>query len=285
MSEGTTKIRTWLPVIIAVVIVAGGLGIPYGLGIVSLNHSSASSNAGPAKVLIIPAGKFYQISNNDYAPTSQVDVYLSSWYGCPVGAADSWMLLDYFSQYLNMTPYIQLNHAPFANDTAVPGLLFRTFSYEHPATNVSAKFVVNFYPYYLYNLYLNATAAGFNNVGGGTPINSSQLVATGESELNYSGFPEPIIKIIENITTVDHINGTSNASAFLYAPHKINTVMVLTGPGGTYILNLNIINISSLTSYSPQYMLDNYANMSIVQSAESSLASTMTSVSSPPTCA
>ncbi|EQD40437.1 protein containing DUF929, partial [mine drainage metagenome] len=211
-----------------------------------------------------------------------VDVYLSSWYGCPIGASDSWMLLDYFSQYVNMTQYIQINHTPFANDTSVPGLLFRTFSYEHPATNVSAKYVVDFYPYYLYNLYLNATAAGFNNVEGGTPINSSLLVATGESELNYSGLPGSIIRIVENITTMDHINGTSKASAFLHSPHKINTVMVITGPGGTWILNLYIISPGSLTSHTPKYMLDNYTKMPAVNSAEASFASAMTSVSTSP---
>ena len=60
------------------------------------------------------------------------------------------------------------------------------FSYVHAATNVSGNFTVNFYPYYLYNLYLNATADGLNNVVGGTPIQASQLVSTGLSELNLS---------------------------------------------------------------------------------------------------
>ncbi len=284
MAEKNHSFRRWLPVIVAGFIVAAGLGVPYGLGIVTFTHSQNTKNTANVKAVTIPFGKFYQISNEDYAPTSEVNVYLSSWYGCPIGAADSWMLLDYFSQYINMSSYIQLNKAPFANDTSVPGMLFRTFSYAHPATNDSSKFTVNFYPYYLYNLYLNATADGLNNIEGGTPINSSQLVTTGLSELNFSGIPYPIVRIIQNITTVDHLNGTNSSSAFLYSPHKINTVMVVTGPGGTWILNMYVIDPGSLTSHTPQYMLDNFANISSVKSAEATFASTMSDASSPPTC-
>jgi hypothetical protein len=284
MAEESHKLKRWLPVIVAVVIVAAGLGVPYGLGIVTFMHGQNTQNTANVKPVTIPFGKFYEISNVDYAPASQVNVYLSSWYGCPIGAADSWMLLDYFSQYVNMSSSIQLNKAPFANDTAVPGLLFRTFSYVHAATNDSSKFTVNFYPYYLYNLYLNATADGLSNVEGGTPINSSQLVSTGLSELNFSGIPDPIVRIVQNITTVDRLSGTNTSSAFLYSPHKINTVMVITGPGGTWILNMYVIDPGSLTSYTPQYMLDHYATMPSVISAEASFASAMTDASSPPTC-
>ena len=284
MAEKVDRSRAWLPVLVAVVIVGAGLGIPYGLGIVTFTHTQNTQNTANIKPVTIPFGKFYQISNVDYAPNSQVNVYLSSWYGCPIGAADSWMLLDYFSQYLNMSPYIQLNHAPFANNTAVPGLLFRTFSYVHAATNVSGSFTVNFYPYYLYNLYLNATADGLNNVVGGTPIQASQLVSTGLSELNFSGLPGSIVRIIENITTVDHLNGTSSASAFLYTPHKINTVMVITGPGGTWVLNMYVISPMSLTDYSPQYMLDNYSSILTIKNAETSFASAMSDASYPATC-
>ena len=284
MAEESHKLKRWLPVIVAVVIVAAGLGVPYGLGIVTFMHGQNKQNTANVKPVTIPFGKFYEISNVDYAPASQVNVYLSSWYGCPIGAADSWMLLDYFSQYVNMSSNIQLNKAPFANDTAVPGLLFRTFSYVHAATNDSSKFTVNFYPYYLYNLYLNATADGLSNVEGGTPINSSQLVSTGLSELNFSGIPDPIVRIVQNITTVDRMSGTNTSSAFLYSPHKINTVMVITGPGGTWVLNMYVIDPGSLTSYTPQYMLDHYPTMPSVMSAEASFASAMSDASSPPTC-
>ncbi|MGC8514958.1 MAG: hypothetical protein ACP5OC_02335 [Thermoplasmata archaeon] len=39
MPEGNNRFRTWLPIIVAVVIVAAGLGVPYGLGIVTFTHS------------------------------------------------------------------------------------------------------------------------------------------------------------------------------------------------------------------------------------------------------
>jgi hypothetical protein len=101
--DGSKSIKTWLPVIVAVVIVAAGLGVLYGLGNVTFSNNHITKSTTDVNPITIPFGKFYQISNVDYATSSQVNVYLSSWYGCPIGAADLWMLLDYFSQYTNMT--------------------------------------------------------------------------------------------------------------------------------------------------------------------------------------
>ncbi|EQD40473.1 membrane protein containing DUF929, partial [mine drainage metagenome] len=143
------------PVIIATIIVVAGLGIPYGLGIVSFNHSSLPSTAN----ITIPAGKFYKLSNADFAPPGQVDIYLTSWYGCPIGAADSWFIYDYFSNFKNMSSYVLPQNVP----SGTPGLLFKNLSFYDK--NISMK--VDFFPYYLYNLHLNRTADGFNNLSGG----------------------------------------------------------------------------------------------------------------------
>ncbi len=269
--------RRYVPILVSLLIVAAGLGIPYGLGIVTFTHNTRQST------ISIPSGKFYQISTKDYAPPGHVDVYFSSWYGCPIGAADSWMILCSFNPYVNMSLHSVRNQVPFKNGTSVPGLLFNNFSFYDSNTSKT----VSFYPFYLYNLYLNRTADGFNNLTGGTPIPGNELVSTGLSELNGSGFPTPITGIISNITTVDPIAGTDTPSAFLHPasrPSKINTVMVITGPGGTWILNRYVITPSTLTAYSAQYMQSNCASMSSVTSASSNLSKTLSAASTIVVC-
>lgn len=129
-------------IIVAIVIVAAGLGIPYGLGLTTFKHT-------PSKVIIsIPSRKFFKLSDQDYAPPGQIDVYLSSWYGCPIGAADSWMIYCSFLPFINMSQHSVTNQVPYINGTTVPGLLFSNFSFFDNKTGKQ----VDFYPYYLYNL-------------------------------------------------------------------------------------------------------------------------------------
>lgn len=182
-----------------------------------------------------------------------------------------------------MTANSVVNQAPFSNGTSVPGLLFYNFSFY----DRSIQKQIFFYPYYLYNLYLNRTADGFNNRTGGTPIAPSELVSTGLSELNESGFPSSIIGIIVNITTVYPIQGTNTPSAFLHPaskPSKINTVMVITGPGGTWILNRYVIKPSTLTQYSTEYMFGSCSTTSSIQSASDNFTKTLYAASTNPAC-
>ena len=252
--------KKWFPVIIAVIIVGSGLGIPYGLGFISFTHGTTT----PSANLTIPAGQFYQISNEDFAPPGQVDIYLSSWYGCPIGAADSWFIYDYFSNFINMTPYV-LAHDVNIQNGAIPGLLFKSnISFGDKSLHTT----IDFYSYYLYNLYLNRTAAGFNDLTGGIPIPQNQLVSTGISELRTSSFPTPVVNTIINITTVDHIEGMNSPSAYLHPPNdKINTVMVITGVSGTWILNLYMIKPQSLNGISYQNMMENYGSYLSIENA------------------
>ena len=202
------------------------------------SHTTASSSAN----LTILSDQFYQISNEDYAPPEQVDIYLSSWYRCPIGASDSWFIYDYFSGFINTTPYVLAHNVNIQNG-AIPGLLFKS----NISFGDNPPKAIDFYSYYLYNLYLNRRAAGFSDLTGGIPIPQNQLVSTEISELKTSPFPKSAVNIIINITTVDHIEGMNSPSAYLHPPNdKINTVMVITGVSGTWILNLYIIEPKSL---------------------------------------
>ena len=86
---------------------------------------------------------------------------------------------------------------------------------------------IDFYSYYLYNLYLNRTAAGFSDLTEGIPIPQNQLVSTEISELKTSPFPKSAVNIIINITTVDHIEGMNSPSAYLHPPNDKKTLLWL----------------------------------------------------------
>lgn len=73
-----------------------------------------------------------------------------------------------------MSEHSITNQVPYSNGTAVQGLFFDNFSFFY---NTTGKHVV-FYPYYLYNIYLNRTADGFSNKTGGTHIPPNELVST-----------------------------------------------------------------------------------------------------------
>lgn len=49
-------------VLVAIIIVAAGLGIPYGIGLTTFTHVQKKG------IISIPSGKFFKLSNQDYAP-------------------------------------------------------------------------------------------------------------------------------------------------------------------------------------------------------------------------
>jgi len=78
-----------------------------------------------------PFFKLVKVSNINYSGNDSVQVYFISWYGCPLGATDSWGLYIALSKYciLNVTPnYSDLDSVLISpNSTFIgktPGLLF-----------------------------------------------------------------------------------------------------------------------------------------------------------------
>lgn len=197
----------------------------------------------------IPLGEFVKVSNQDYSTDpGTVQVYFVSWYGCPVGASLSWPLYEVMSHYGHIS--YQLNYStPLEKDAPnLPTMIFKNFS---RSSNVE------FIPVYLYGRFLNTTPSG-------QPIQQSQLIQVGESELEKE-VPQPIYNIIVNYTTeVDLLEQTHNGtsvlppSAYDGNPQKINSVIVITGPNGTYLLNgpLPTLNPPSLRNITTQEMID-----------------------------
>lgn len=197
----------------------------------------------------VPAyGKFFKISNNNYASTpGEVDIYFISWYGSPYGASFSWPLYMLLSHYgvVNVTTYESIF---YPSTGYVPGLIFLNFT-----PNSTIKFFV----YYLYNKYLNASANGsvlFN------PANTSQPLFYGLNVLK-SKLPSWLYNYIvnyTNITPIYFVNATGQKIPVnqIYAPYHVVSTIVITGPGGTYILFGNVYgnNIYEFGKYSPQQL-------------------------------
>ncbi|BCU66614.1 hypothetical protein HS7_00510 [Sulfolobales archaeon HS-7] len=199
----------YVPFIVLGVILVLLIGGPY-----IFPHNAAASS--------IEFGTFYKVSNQDYAPPGKVYVYFVSWQGCPIGASYSWPLYIALSHFGKLNVTLNYSDPQEAEAPNLPMLLFTGFT-----SNSS----VNFVPIYLYNRYMNATPNG-------TPI-TGNLVTYGLEELKGE-VPLPIYNIVKNYTTELDINDNGQIlqpSAYDGSPPHINTVLVITGPGGTYIIN------------------------------------------------
>ena len=72
-------------------------------------------------------GSFVEISNQDYAGNNAVGIYFDSWIGCPIGAANSWVIYGTLSGYVsNLADYVSYHTSdPFESAVPnLPGILF-----------------------------------------------------------------------------------------------------------------------------------------------------------------
>lgn len=227
-----------------------------------VNHSSSSSSSlstgtntvSPSSTA--PFFAFGKVSNQDFAPSSGVAVYMISWYGCPLGAANSWALYLALSHYgvVNATPNWS-DQEPLSNTYSgrIPGLLFNGFS-----SNSSVKF----YPIYILGkIFLNNQTATLTN---GTLISWSQILPIEQNELksdlNSGLIPSGIYNLIEEYQLQQSFPGSTEPIAYLGNPQHITTMIIITGPNGTWMLiqfpqsiaNGNLPLVLSQSGYTPQ---------------------------------
>ncbi|AWS00163.1 DUF929 domain-containing protein [Metallosphaera hakonensis JCM 8857 = DSM 7519] len=164
-----------------------------------------------------------KVSSTDYAPNGTTQVYLVSWYGCPYGATLSWPLYLALSHYGNISvePHLSVAEPDIANGDPIPGLLFESFT---PNSSVQFHFL------YIYNQFLNATPSGEPLNGNGVQIGLNEL----ESEA-----PSWVLNLVEeyqlNKTLVFYDNNQVPIAFGSQTPHLVTT-LVISGPGGTWIL-------------------------------------------------
>jgi hypothetical protein len=235
------------PVVAVIVIV----GVLFGLGIVHLPSVGSPSTSFSAPNQIPYGPPFTEVSATDYSPAHTYSIYFISWIGCPIGASLSWGIYGSINAYYSSVQNDVYGHysSPDEGSLAnIPGLIFTTgFSFSAKGYNYT------FSPFYMYNETMTGTYPS------NTPIPSSQLVSTGESEINASGLPSAITSLAYKYTAVVLTN-QGKPSAYLGNPAHVNTVLIITGPSGTWMLNGPYFDPTYLLSntYTYQYLQSNY---------------------------
>lgn len=237
--------KTLPKVIVIVVGVVLIVTVLYFGGYIPHFHSGNTNQPNFVAPTSITWGSFTEISNQNFAGSGQENIYFVSWIGCPIGASLSWALNYTFSHYQGVTNVRTEGHYSDPNEAgdaaSLPGLLFMdSFSYNQNGIKLS------FYPVYMYN----ETLFGYAN--NNTPIPSSNLVSAGLSVVN-SSVPPGISSLVYKYTNLVNVSiSPYHPSAFLSTPHHMNTVLVITGDFGTYMLNGPIFSPTSLSGVSYQ---------------------------------
>ena len=188
-----------------------------------------------AAVSQYPFFKLVKISNTNYSRNGSVQVYFLSWYGCPLGAIDSWGLYIALSKYgiLNVTPnYSDLEailmspNSTFLGKT--PGLLFVSYK-PKPNSNVIFHAI-----YFLGRIYpLNSTASLPN----GTIIkySGSSLVNIELNEIKKLA-PSRVYNLVYKYEIkIPYKNGAPVVYFRKGFPHAV-TALIITGPNGTWMM-------------------------------------------------
>ena len=191
---------------------------------------------------------FVKVSNQDYASSPNiVDVYLVSWEGCPYGATQSWPLYLALSHYgkINVTP-IWSDPEPLPSPTGgvstpmqVPGLLFQTF-----IPNGSVHF--HFF-YMIGRMFTNNDSISLTN-GTIVPYSGDSIVTLEQQELQKD-VPNWVYNLIAKYELNTPFGQYPNLADAGNPPH-IATVILITGPNGTWMI---IGYDQTLNSVAPYY--------------------------------
>ena len=221
----------------------------------------------------ISGEKYYKVADHDLLSNGSTAVYFISWYGCPIGATDSWALYyamnsttDIYSHVAYHQAYNRDIYANAAGTAGQPGLLFKgVFNFQNHGKTVT------FYPLYMYN----QTMTGTVNNG---KINES-LASYGLSLIN-STFPSAVAKMFNKY-----------ASDITFKGH-LTTSFIITGPHGAYIFNSfmydgGILGTGTWSEYtdqntyspfSPQSVMSGLSSDSTIISAAHSFENNLTAV-------
>ncbi|BFH73760.1 DUF929 domain-containing protein [Sulfurisphaera javensis] len=193
----------------------------------------------------VPLNAFFKVSNIDYANSNITCVIFISWYGCPYGATDSWILYAFLSHYGKITYNISYSDP---NDIYpnTPALIFTNFQ---PNSSIHFRFV------YLYNRFLNATA------NGSVVIN---YVKYGLQVIEKD-FPQYYPFVKEYVTQRWASGSFFQPVAYMGNPPHIPTLIIISSDKGTYMLIGHIVSPSLLDNYNATYLLSHLSQLSFIQ--------------------
>jgi len=193
----------------------------------------------------IKIDNYCQISTKNLVGGGSINVYFITWNGSPNGASSSWAYYSLIGSTKNYT-YVNSSSSYIYNNT--PGVIFTNSEYNFTLNGR----MIHFIPIYLYK----------ENLTG------QNLINEGLNEIKAK-VPSNVYNDIKIYTTEVLISGTDSTSANLSAgngiPAHINTVSIITGPGGAYIFNGALISPRALSNETPEKVMQNIKDPTITQ--------------------
>ncbi len=163
--------------------------------------------------------KYCKVSDNDLIKdNSSTYVYYITWNGSPTGDAGSWAVYDFLhSNGFDMPGHFKECYSMSDYEyNSTPGIIFNSSSYSVQYDNRNTIVV----PVYLY----------------GENITNKTTIAAGLKVLK-ADVPASIYNEVKTYTTEAVVGGLSISSDNISAIHHINSVTLITGPTGAYLLN------------------------------------------------
>jgi len=232
-----------------VLILVSAVSSVYLLSSTSITEQSPQNSAHNSYAWIsasqVTPGKWIKITNQDFAPANKTEVFLDGWIGCHVAAMDSWLIYYVLSHYgVNFT-YEFHTSDPYRVPPNVPGLIFE--GYKAPKSSP-----IMFDWIYMYNEYLNETTLPTLE-----PMNYtiSPSIATYDGLMELKDFaPQWIynIAITYNVPIVGQ---------FKSPPHVV-TMLVVTGPNGTWLLLGPSYPPSAIAKLTPEQVMEDLLTQS-----------------------
>lgn len=201
-------------------------------------------------------GEFFKVSNKDYAPKGKIVIWYVTWVGCPVGAADSWILYSFLHNnnvYVNITLHYSDPNDKIAH---LPGILFSNgIPNTYVPYNYSSGNVI-FSVCYMMNEYFNETPNGI-------PVLPNNILNTELNELK-DVLPQWVYSLVYyyNVKASFNINGKTIPPAYYVSPHHIISTIVISGKGGTWIMVGPMYNLTVLKGLTYEYVMNNLQNFS-----------------------
>ena len=217
-----------MPVIVLVIFIVILVSYDYGLfSTVKSTPTGISVNPLP----YLEPGYFAKISNSNVGSQGTVSVYFLSWYGCPIGAAESWIIYNFTRQYFQGTGYIKdSNHTsdPAVAYPGTPGLIFGNYTMTYSGLHYS------FNSAYVYGEY----------------VNGSGLIGSGSQIMNAS-FPHSVSTVLYQFETQVPLGTNISAQPSAIREGHLTTAILVSGNNGTYIVEGSIFSPGALEGYTP----------------------------------
>ena len=217
-----------MPVIVLVIFIVILVSYDYGLfSTVKSTPTGISVNPLP----YLEPGYFAKISNSNVGSQGTVSVYFLSWYGCPIGAAESWIIYNFTRQYFQGTGYIKDgNHTsdPAIAYPGTPGLIFGNYTMTYSGLRYS------FNSAYVY----------------GEHVNGSGLIGSGSQIMNAS-FPHSVSTVLYQFETQVPLGTNISAQPSAIREGHLTTAILVSGNNGTYIVEGSIFSPKALEGYTP----------------------------------